>query len=59
MYSPAELELDLLEKENKILKEKILKLEKEADYNGYYNAFLLGTISEDEFKKITLTLTDK
>ena len=46
-----------LEEENKILKKEIQKLKKEADYNGYYNAFLLDQISETEFKNLTENLT--
>lgn len=53
MTSPAELEADELIEENKTLKEEIIKLKKELDYNGHYNAFLLGTISEKEFEEIT------
>lgn len=50
---------EALRAENKALKEELLKLKKESDYNGHYNAFLLGTISEDEFKEITEAIKKK
>nr|MCK4930395.1 hypothetical protein [Nanoarchaeota archaeon] len=35
------------------LKKKITKLEREIEYNGYYNAYLLGLITKKEFEEIS------
>ena len=36
------------------LKNEIIRLKKEVDFNEYYNAFLLGMISTEDFEKISI-----
>ncbi len=39
------------------LVEVILSQKRSLDYNGFYNAFLMGQLSEDEFEKIAQKFT--